>query len=197
MDWRVRHMARSPNASAATRWRRCCRCSRHWRPARTCCPCTPDPTAGCGWRSRMSAEPLHPGVRAAGPVRLDRSNVVTVIPALNEALRIRGVVEGALQHCDRIIVVDDGSDDATLARIADLPVTVLRHAQRCGKGASLRDGFQAALQLGGRAVLTMDGDGQHAPEDMPRLIEAANAYPEHVVIGARLRKRSQQPLYRR
>jgi glycosyltransferase involved in cell wall biosynthesis len=128
---------------------------------------------------------------------LDRSNVAAVIPALNEALRIRGVVEGALAHCDQVIVIDDGSDDDTLARIADLPVTVLRHEQRKGKGASLRDGFQAALQGGSRAVLTMDGDGQHAPDDMPRLIEAGNVYPGHIVIGARLRKRSQQPTYRR
>jgi glycosyltransferase involved in cell wall biosynthesis len=128
---------------------------------------------------------------------LDRNNVAAVIPALNEALRIRGVVEGALVHCERVIVIDDGSDDDTLARIADLPVTVLRHEQRKGKGASLRDGFRAALQGGSRAVLTMDGDGQHAPGDIPRLIEAGNVYPGHVVIGARLRKRSQQPTYRR
>ena len=130
-------------------------------------------------------------------LRLDRANVAAVIPALNEALRIRDVVEGALAHCDHVIVVDDGSDDGTLARIADLPVTVLRHAQRMGKGASLRDGFRAALQRGSKAVLTMDGDGQHRAEDIPRLIEAGNRYPGHVVIGARLRKRSQQPLYRR
>jgi len=130
-------------------------------------------------------------------LRLDRSNVAAVIPALNEALRIRDVVQGALAHCDHVIVIDDGSDDDTTARIADLPVTVLRHAQRMGKGASLRDGFRAALQHGSNAVLTMDGDGQHSPDDIPRLLEAGNRYPGHVVIGARLRKRSQQPLYRR
>jgi len=128
---------------------------------------------------------------------LDRSNVAAVIPALNEALRIRGVVEGALLHCDHVIVIDDGSDDDTLERIADLPVTVLRHEQRKGKGASLRDGFSAALRHGSKAVLTMDGDGQHAADDIPRLIDAANRYPNHIVIGARLRKRSQQPMYRR
>ena len=128
---------------------------------------------------------------------LDRSNVAAVIPALSEALRIRGVVEGALLHCDHVIVIDDGSDDDTLARIADLPVTVLRHEQRKGKGASLRDGFSAALHHGSKAVLTMDGDGQHAADDIPRLVDAANRYPNHIVIGARLRKRSQQPMYRR
>lgn len=128
---------------------------------------------------------------------LDRHTIAVVIPALNEALRIRGVVEGALLECDRVIVVDDGSDDDTVAQLADLPVTVLRHARRMGKGASLRDGFREALRQGARAVLSMDGDGQHAASDIPRLLEAANRHPGCVVIGARLRKRSQQPLYRR
>jgi glycosyltransferase involved in cell wall biosynthesis len=128
---------------------------------------------------------------------LDRSNVVVLVPALNEALRIRDVVTGALAHCANVIVVDDGSDDDTCARIADLPVIVLRHPQRMGKGASLRDGFAEALRRGFQAVLTMDGDGQHAADDIPRLLDAGNRHPGAVIIGARLRKRSQQPLYRR
>ncbi|HSR64743.1 MAG TPA: glycosyltransferase family 2 protein [Xanthomonadaceae bacterium] len=131
------------------------------------------------------------------PVRLDRHTVAIVIPALNEALRIREVVEGALAQCDTVVVVDDGSDDDTVDRIADLPVTLLRHPRRMGKGASLRDGFRAALKLGAAAVVTMDGDGQHAAEDVPRLLEAGNRHPGAIVIGARLRKRVNQPLYRR
>jgi glycosyltransferase involved in cell wall biosynthesis len=127
----------------------------------------------------------------------DRDNVAVVIPALNEALRIRGVVEGALAECRHVIVIDDGSDDDTVAQIADLPVTVLRHAQRQGKGASLRDGFAEALRRGFAGIVTMDGDGQHAACDIPRLIDAGNRYPGHIVIGARLRKRSLQPTYRR
>jgi glycosyltransferase involved in cell wall biosynthesis len=129
--------------------------------------------------------------------RLDTNNVAVVIPALNEELRIRGVVEDALAHCPHVIVIDDGSTDATCERIADLPVILLRHEHRCGKGASLRDGFAEALRRGFAAVLTMDGDGQHAGSDLPRLIDAANRYPDHIVIGARLRKRALQPTYRR
>ncbi|HVR80890.1 MAG TPA: glycosyltransferase family 2 protein [Luteimonas sp.] len=128
---------------------------------------------------------------------LDGHNVAVVIPALNEALRIRDVVAGALAQCANVIVIDDGSDDDTCARIADLPVTVLRHPQRMGKGASLRDGFRAALQRGCVGVLTMDGDGQHAADDIPRLLAAGNRHPGAVIIGARMRKRSQQPTYRR
>ena len=128
---------------------------------------------------------------------LTLDDIVVVIPALNEALRIRDVVEGALAECPRVLVIDDGSDDGTAERIADLPITLIRHEQRMGKGASLRDGFRHALRMGARAIVSMDGDGQHQPCDIPRLLAAANRHPGHIVIGARLRRRSQQPIHRR
>ena len=128
---------------------------------------------------------------------IDRNTVHIVIPALNEALRIRDVVQGALRECRNVIVVDDGSDDGTAERIADLPVTVLRHERRMGKGAALRDGFAEAIRRGFAGVVTMDGDGQHRASDIPRLLETANRHPGHIVIGARLRKRASQPTYRR
>lgn len=128
---------------------------------------------------------------------MNRDSIAVVIPALNESLRIRGVVQGALAECRNVIVVDDGSDDDTVEKIRDLPITLLRHSERQGKGASLRDGFAEALRQGFAGVLTMDGDGQHSAADIPRMLDAARRYPRHIVIGARLRKRSQQPRYRR
>ncbi len=123
--------------------------------------------------------------------------IAVVIPALNEALRIREVVEDALRHCPNVILIDDGSDDGTVAAIAGLPVTLLQHAARMGKGAGLRDGFAEALRRGFDAVIAMDGDGQHSADDIPRLLAAGNRYPGWIVIGARLRKRANQPTHRR
>lgn len=131
------------------------------------------------------------------PPRLQRDDIAVVIPALNEALRIRGVVEDALAHCPHVIVIDDGSDDGTAEAIADLPIKLLRHRRRQGKGAALRTGFAEALRQGRAAVVTMDGDGQHLGADIPRLLEAANQHPHCLINGARLRKRAQQPFYRR
>nr|WP_255681979.1 glycosyltransferase family 2 protein [Luteimonas sp. BDR2-5] len=128
---------------------------------------------------------------------MHRGNVAILIPALNEALRIDEVVGEALAHCDRVIVVDDGSDDATADIVAALPVTLVRHPQRRGKGAALRSGFAEAVRQGCAAVVTMDGDGQHRASDVPRLIDAANRHPNAIVNGARLQKRSTQPWYRR
>lgn len=131
------------------------------------------------------------------PRQLDRGDVAVLVPALNEALRIREVITGALQHCPHVIVVDDGSSDGTAECIADLPVILLRHEQRRGKGESLRHGFREARKRGFAGVLTMDGDGQHSGADLPRLLETANRHPGCIIIGARLRKRASQPTYRR
>jgi glycosyltransferase involved in cell wall biosynthesis len=130
-------------------------------------------------------------------VVVSASRIAVVIPALNEELRIREVVQGALQLGHHVILIDDGSTDATLDRVSDLPLQVIRHDVRRGKGEGLRSGFRAALALDVDGVLSMDGDGQHLASDIPRLLAAARRFPQHIVIGARLRKRAQQPFHRR
>ncbi len=120
-----------------------------------------------------------------------------LIPCLNEELAIGALLRRVLTHCSDVIVVDDGSDDRTPEIVSNLPVTLLRHATRRGKGEALRTGFREAIERGYDAALTMDGDGQHLPEDIPRIADAAARYPNHVVIGARLLNRAQQPAGRR
>jgi len=127
----------------------------------------------------------------------DAHRVAVVIPALNEERAIRDVVASVLAICPNVIVIDDGSTDATRERIADLPITLIRHASSLGKGQGLRDGFRKARELGFDAVIAMDGDGQHLASDIPRLLAAAQRFPEHIVIGARLRNRENQPPARR
>lgn len=127
----------------------------------------------------------------------DPARVAVIIPALNEERAIRGIVESVLAICPHVIVIDDGSTDATALRIADLPHTLIRHERPLGKGQGLRDGFRKALELGFDAVIAMDGDGQHLASDIPRILAAARAYPEHIVIGARIRNKQNQPPARR
>lgn len=116
-----------------------------------------------------------------------------VIPALNERATLRTLVEQLLPLCPDVIVVDDGSTDGTAQSLDGLPVTVVRHTARQGKGAALRDGFGAALARGAEAVMTMDADGQHASADVEHLVAAAVAHPNAIVIGARLIGRERQP----
>lgn len=120
-----------------------------------------------------------------------------LIPCLNEEVAIRSVIESVLALGAPVIVVDDGSDDRTPEIVATLPVTLLRQARRCGKGEALRHGFREAARQGYDAVLTMDGDGQHLASDIPHIVAAATSYPDHIVIGARLLDKAQQPKGRR
>lgn len=118
-------------------------------------------------------------------VRDFSDRLAVVIPAFNEAATIRDVVEQALRLELRIIVVDDGSRDATFEAVKDLPVEVLQNASNTGKGASLWRGFQLAIKAGAQAVVTLDADRQHDPDDIGRLVTAWKANPNSIVIGAR------------
>ncbi|MDF3983720.1 glycosyltransferase family 2 protein [Luteibacter sp. PPL201] len=120
-----------------------------------------------------------------------------LIPCLNEEVAIGHVVADALAIGLPVIVVDDGSDDRTPEIVASLPVTLLRHTQRMGKGEALRTGFREALRMDFDAVITMDGDGQHLASDIPALLEAGRLHPGCIVIGARLLDKEQQPKGRR
>jgi glycosyltransferase involved in cell wall biosynthesis len=122
-----------------------------------------------------------------------RDEYVLVIPAYNESSTIRKVVQGALRYFGTVIVVDDGSSDDTAEKLSNLPVTLLHHPENMGKAASLWNGMQMALNLGAKGIVTMDGDGQHDPADLPRLLMAAQTHPDRLVIGSRLWNRDVIP----
>ncbi len=109
-----------------------------------------------------------------------------VIPAYNEAATIAAVVARAARQVELVIVVDDGSTDATAAALAGCRAAVLRNDRNLGKGASLWRGMRHALSLGVAGVVTLDGDGQHAPEEIPHLLAEARAHPGKIIIGARM-----------
>lgn len=119
-----------------------------------------------------------------------------VIPAYNEEATIKDVVNAALEQSDTVIVVDDGSKDKTIEKINELPITLIKHERNKGKAASLWDGFMAAIEAGCDAIITIDGDGQHSPEDIPLLVKKAEEYPSDIIIGARLADKSAIPAKR-
>ncbi len=120
----------------------------------------------------------------------------TVIPAYYEEATIRDVAQRALQQCDKVIVVDDGSVDRTSDVIKDLPLCLLKNEVNLGKAASLWRGIQEALKEDIDGVITLDGDGQHRPEDIPALIKLATENPDTIIIGSRLHDRESIPVSR-
>lgn len=125
-----------------------------------------------------------------------RSDIVVVIPAYECAATLGTVVAGVRQYLERVIVVDDGSQDATAEVAAEAGAEVLRLEQNQGKGEALRRGIARALEASPRAVLLMDADGQHHPDDVPALIKGFEESAADLVIGSRLGDREPMPAYR-
>jgi glycosyltransferase involved in cell wall biosynthesis len=100
-----------------------------------------------------------------------RPRILALVPGYDEGPRIGAVVEAARRHLP-VLVVDDGSTDDTAARAAAAGAAVLPQHPNQGKGAALRMGFRRALAEGFDAVVTLDADGQHDPDEIPRFLAA-------------------------
>jgi len=122
--------------------------------------------------------------------------LAAVIPAFNEVRTIRDVASRTLQFVPLVVVVDDGSTDGTAGALEGLPITLIRNPRNRGKAYSLARGAEQAFAQGADAVVTLDADGQHQPEDIVRLMKMHERDPSAVVVGARLHDSNHIPLDR-
>ena len=120
-----------------------------------------------------------------------------LIPALNAAQTIASLVERVKNQGLTVIVIDDGSTDETALIAAKLGATVISHLHNRGKGTALRTGFQYALRMAYDGVITMDGDGQHDPMDIPRVIRSGEREHAGIVLGNRMGDAQAMPRLRR
>ena len=112
-------------------------------------------------------------------------NIFIVIPAFNEAKRIEAVLDDVKGAGFPIIVVDDGSTDATYERAKKYSLTLLRHKTNLGKGAALKTACKAAFLMGADAVIMMDSDGQHQSSDINKFVKKIKMEKYDVVFGSR------------
>jgi len=126
-----------------------------------------------------------------------RVRPIAIIPAFDEERSIGAVVAGVLQYVEHVIVVDDGSRDGTAAVARAAGAVVVVHGSNRGKGCALRSGIARAMESETWThLLTMDGDMQHLPHEIPVLLDAAEQTGADLVLGERTFGRGEMPAAR-
>ena len=120
-------------------------------------------------------------------------NLCCLIPAYNEEKTIASVIEGCKRYISDIIVVDDGSTDLTKKIAKEKGVVVISHKKNMGKGVALKTGFSYALRNEFDALLSIDADGQHDPNEIPNFINTFKRDNSDIIIGARLWQKENIP----
>lgn len=123
--------------------------------------------------------------------------VAILIPAYNEAAQIGQLVRTLKTMGFSPLVVDDGSNDETAEEAESNGARVIRHRKNLGKGASLKTGFEYILSEDYDAVLIMDGDAQHSPNDIQKFIDLASKHQNIMVIGNRMGNSGNMPFDRK
>jgi glycosyltransferase involved in cell wall biosynthesis len=125
------------------------------------------------------------------------THCAVVIPCHNEAETIEALVTQVRKHLPTVLVIDDGSSDGTGARAREAGAEVISLGARQGKGAALITGWRHLAERGFMWALTMDGDGQHSPDDIPSFRTEANPDLPALVIGNRTAHPTAMPWLRR
>ncbi|MDE2590934.1 MAG: glycosyltransferase family 2 protein [Patescibacteria group bacterium] len=123
--------------------------------------------------------------------------VIACIPAFNEEKVIGNIVRRTVQHVSQVVVCDDGSSDKTSKESETAGATVIRHDKNLGKGATLKTFFKYSKNSGADIMVTMDGDGQFLPEEIPKLVKPIIENMADVVIGYRFDDTTDMPSYRK
>lgn len=125
------------------------------------------------------------------------NSFAVVIPAYNETLTIHQVILETLKFTPHVIVVNDASIDDTASIVQTTDAILINLPQNSGKASALQIGFKKALSLNVEAVITLDGDAQHNPRDIPKLCECFTQTPNALCIASRLKDRQNAPRSRR
>ncbi len=119
-----------------------------------------------------------------------------LIPACECGNVIGPLIERIKKYTDKILVVDDGSCDETALNSERAGAEVIRHHRNVGKGGALRSGMEYLLRRCGQGIITMDADGQHDPDDLPKFLRAYSASNADMIIGVRFTDGVEYPRYR-
>jgi glycosyltransferase involved in cell wall biosynthesis len=118
---------------------------------------------------------------------LKQMGICVIVPTYNNHKTVKRVIESVLEYTDDLIVVNDGATDETPAILNEFgdKIVLISYAPNKGKGYALRMAFAKATELGYHYAITIDSDGQHFANDIPKFIEVHRSHPDAVIMGAR------------
>lgn len=123
-------------------------------------------------------------------------SIPILIPVYNEQATIGQLVKECRRYSDSVYVVDDGSTDRSAQIAQNEGAIIIKHSKNKGKGASLRDSFAEILRKDFEVLITMDGDGQHDPVEIPKFIQEFKQTNADLILGNRMDRRA-MPFIRR
>ena len=123
--------------------------------------------------------------------------IIACIPAFNEEDTIAKVLIKTMKYVDKVIVCDDGSSDMTAEISEKIGAEVIRHKENMGKGAALKTLFNRARELDADIIITLDSDGQHDPDEIPKMVAPILEGEADIVNGSRFIAEVNMPIYRK
>jgi glycosyltransferase involved in cell wall biosynthesis len=127
-------------------------------------------------------------------IKRTEPRIIAAIPCLDEEQFISDIVTRTRRYVDKVIVVDDGSTDNTAEVAKAAGAEVIRHGRRQGAGAATKSAFEAARTFDADVLVTLDGDGQHNPDDIPQVLAPVLNGEADLVIGSRFLQPAQKTL---
>ena len=124
-------------------------------------------------------------------------SILACIPAYNEERIIGNLIKKTLLYVDQVVVCDDGSSDGTPDEAKNAGAHVIKHEKNYGKGAATRSLFKYAKNSDADIIVTIDGDGQFLPEEIPLLVKSMIENKSDIVVGYRFDNNSEMPHYRK
>jgi glycosyltransferase involved in cell wall biosynthesis len=134
----------------------------------------------------------------AGPIKISEKSenkndtdpyvkmkVIVAVPAFNEEVSIGSIVLSSLKNADKVVVIDDGSSDNTSEIAHMASAEVISHKKNEGKGSSIKDAFEYAKKDNADILVLIDGDGQHNPDEIPKLLDPIKKGETDIINGSR------------
>lgn len=126
-----------------------------------------------------------------------KPRILAIIPCYNEEATIGSIVLKTKRYVDTVVIIDDGSTDDTVKIAQDAGAVVISHNNNYGKSASIKTGFNYALENNYDYIVTLDGDSQHNPDEIPLLLENIMNGNHDISIGYRYGNKTEMPMWRK